>query len=225
MPESRTSRRRRASWHARLAGRSRVQQPGAGGRDRRAVPRHPPRSRSGVGVSKALARPVVLVSLSVRRDVTADEADISPGVGNCRTACPAGAYRCLLRSRSGDALLRLPPELHPLQPPRCNHPATHPGHFAVDVTRADNRVWGRPLRAGLLRRDHHDHLDPEPSRRRLPCGSSLRDTLEIAPRSTTAMRPFSSSRTRPASPTPLVRHPRQPRLRRQLTGQGSARTG
>lgn len=24
---------------------------------------------------------------------------------------------------------------------RCNYPATHPGHFAVDVTRADNLVW------------------------------------------------------------------------------------
>ena len=58
---------------------------------------------------------------------------------------------------------------------RCNYPATHPGHFAVDVTRADNLVWDDVYQRVFFGGDHHNHLGPQPRRRRLPSRAPIRE--------------------------------------------------
>jgi len=74
---------------------------------------------------------------------------------------------------------------------RCNYPATHPGHFAVDVTRADNLVWDdvyeRVYSVEIIT------IISIPSRVAVACRVVPRsaNTLEIALALYDAIRPFS----------------------------------
>jgi hypothetical protein len=58
----------------------------------------------------------------------------------CRNASPSSTCPCG-SPRSGHTTKQHKSATLRRNSGRSNYPATHPGHFAVDVTRCDNLVW------------------------------------------------------------------------------------